>query len=510
MTRASASGENGEGRDSAVVVGGGIAGLAAAARLAEAGASVTVFEREPFLGGRAGAWTERLPSGEPYEMERGFHAFFRQYYNLRALLRRADPGLSVLAPVADYPILGPGGARESFAGLPARAPWNVAALVRRTPTLGLRDISRVSIPNALAMLSFDPERTYEAYGHLSAKDYLDALRFPPAARRMLFDVFAHSFFNPEDEMSAGELLMMFHFYFMANPEGLVFDVSRRPLSTGMWEPLGRYLAALGVRVVTGMAIDRIERAGRRWRVVAGDAEEALADAVVIAANVSGVKGLVDRSPALGDEAWRQRVAELSLTRPFAVWRLWLDTPTGPDRPAFAGTTGLGELDNISLYHAIEDESRAYAEREGGAVVELHAYALPEPVDAGALKADLLAGLYASYPETKRARIVYDRFLLRADCPAFPPGAAERRPGVTTPSPGVALAGDFVSLPFPSALMERAAASGFLAAGAALPAADRAGITTVPRRGLLSPLSRFRRAASLHGNKGHADGPVRNV
>ena len=25
-------------------------------------------------------------------MSRGFHAFFRQYYNLRALLRRADPG----------------------------------------------------------------------------------------------------------------------------------------------------------------------------------------------------------------------------------------------------------------------------------------------------------------------------------------------------------------------------------------------------------------------------------
>ena len=24
-------------------------------------------------------------------MNRGFHAFFRQYYNLRALLRRVDP-----------------------------------------------------------------------------------------------------------------------------------------------------------------------------------------------------------------------------------------------------------------------------------------------------------------------------------------------------------------------------------------------------------------------------------
>ena len=29
-------------------------------------------------------------------MNRGFHAFFRQYYNLRDLLRRIDPGLSML------------------------------------------------------------------------------------------------------------------------------------------------------------------------------------------------------------------------------------------------------------------------------------------------------------------------------------------------------------------------------------------------------------------------------
>ena len=38
-------------------------------------------------------------------MNRGFHAFFRQYYNLRALLRRADPALSMLAPVDDYPLI---------------------------------------------------------------------------------------------------------------------------------------------------------------------------------------------------------------------------------------------------------------------------------------------------------------------------------------------------------------------------------------------------------------------
>ena len=34
--------------------------------------------------------------GDQVTMSRGFHAFFRQYYNLRALLRRVDPALERL------------------------------------------------------------------------------------------------------------------------------------------------------------------------------------------------------------------------------------------------------------------------------------------------------------------------------------------------------------------------------------------------------------------------------
>ncbi|HEX5567036.1 MAG TPA: FAD-dependent oxidoreductase, partial [Streptomyces sp.] len=65
------------------VVGGGVAGLAAATALAERGVRVTVHEREPWLGGRLGGWPVPLADGSTVTMSRGFHAFFRQYYNLR-------------------------------------------------------------------------------------------------------------------------------------------------------------------------------------------------------------------------------------------------------------------------------------------------------------------------------------------------------------------------------------------------------------------------------------------
>jgi isorenieratene synthase len=450
----------------AVVAGGGLAGAAAAVVLAERGVSVVLAEREAFLGGRAGAWTDRLATGEPFEMERGFHAFFRQYYNLQSLLRRIDDTLSFLEPLDDYPILGPEGQVESFSGLPKKPPWNVVALTQRTPTLGIRDLIGVDGLAALAMLRYERGWTYGRYDDQTAGEYLDSLKFPPDARRMLFDVFAHSFFNPEEAMSAGELLMMFHFYFSGNPEGLIFDVSKRPFSKSIWGPLGEYMTGLGVDVRTGCAVSRVANGNeRRWSVALdGEAEEA--DLVVLALTVPGLQAVVAESPELDDAGFRRSVDGLELTHPFAVWRLWLDRPANPGRPPFAGTTGVGSLDNISLYHLFEDESRSWAERTGGSVVELHAYAVDPGMAEPVVREDLL--------------------LMRRDCPAFAPGSHADRPGVPTPHDGIALAGDFVRLPIPSALMERAVASGFLAANHLLaPLGVRPEpLRSIPRRGLL--------------------------
>jgi carotenoid phi-ring synthase / carotenoid chi-ring synthase len=472
---------------SVVVVGGGLAGLSAATVLAERGARVTVLEREAHLGGRAGAWPDRLTDGTPFEMERGFHAFFRQYYNLRALMRRVDPDLRCLVKLADYPVLGPDGAMESFANLPARAPFNVASLVMRTGTLGLSDLMGVSVPRALQMVSFHPERTYARWDHVTAAEYLDSLRFPPDARRMLFEVFAHSFFNPEDGFSAAELLMQFHFYFMGNPEGLVFDVVDRPFSRALFEPLVRHLEERGAQVRTGSPVRSVTAEDGRFQVHTADGDDHTADGVVLALPVPALREVVAGSAALGSPEWRAQVASLEVTLPFAVWRLWLDRPCQPDRHPFAGTTGVGLLDNISVYEKLEDESRAWAERHGGSVIELHAYGVPEGLGEPAIRRDLLAGLHALYPETRPARVVEERFLLRQDCPGFAPSSHARRPGVDTPVPGLALAGDFVRMPFPSALMERATASGFMAANRLLAAWGVRGETlwSVPTRGLLA-------------------------
>ena len=451
----------------AVVAGGGLAGVAAATVLAERGVSVVLAEREAYLGGRAGAWTEQLSGGESFEMERGFHAFFRQYYNVRSLLRRVDPDLAGLTQLDDYPILGPNGQVQSFSGLPVKPPWNVIALTRQAPTLGLLDLLKVNKRAALAMMRYERDWTYGNYDQMTAGAYLKSLNFPPDAHQMLFDVFARSFFNPGEDMSGAELLMMFHFYFAGNPEGLIFDVANRPFSSAIWKPMAGYLENFGVSLRTGCTVTRVGRGAEKpWRVEL-DGEHIETDFVVLALNVPGLQSVVAASPDLDDPGFRNAVEGLSLTNPFAVWRLWLDKPANADRKPFVGTTGVGSLDNISLFHLFEDESREWVARNGGAVVELHAYGVQPGINEESLRKDLVHAFHSFYPEFMGATVIDERFLMRSDCPAFAPGSDAIRPAVATAHEGITLAGDFVRLPLPTALMERAVASGYLAANTLL-------------------------------------------
>lgn len=475
-----------ESPQSAIVVGGGLAGVAAATVLAERGVSVVLVESEGYLGGRAGAWTDQLSSGDNFEMERGFHAFFRQYYNVRSLLRRVDPELSCLKPLHDYPILGPEGQVQSFSGLPIKPPWNVIALTKRAPTIGFFDLLKVNKRAALAMMQYQRDWTYEKYDQMTAGDYLRSLNFPPDAQQMLFDVFSRSFFNPGEDMSAAELLMMFHFYFAGNPEGLIFDVAAQPFSTAIWKPLEDYLAKLKVDVRTHCSASRVSKGSTSRWAVAVEGELLAADHVVLAANIPALQSIVAASPDLDDQSFRKSIDSLALTNPFTVWRLWLDKAANADRKPFAGTTGIGSLDNISLYHLFEDESREWVARNGGAVVELHAYGVPFDAVEQDIREDLMQAFTRFYPEFSGANILDERFLMRGDCPGFAPGSDASRPDVATAHEGIALAGDFVRLQSPTALMERAVASGYLAANTLLAPYDikPEPIYSVPLHGIL--------------------------
>ena len=445
---------------SAVVVGGGIAGVSAAVVLAERGVRVTLLEAVPQLGGRLAAWDHRIADGSVHRVEHGFHGFFRQYYTWRALLRRIDPELGFLRPIDGYPVISRDWPPEDFASLPGVPPVNLLALLVRSPSLRLRDLRHADRVLASALLEFDRVRTYERFDGTTAAELLDRLTMPDRARAVLFEVFSHSFFNREEEFSAAEMIMLFHYYFLGNPEGLGMDAPEDDHATCIWDPFTLLLDKLGADVRLGSPARELTPTPTGWSV-----DGVAADHVVLALDPGALRRLVEASPALPGKAPElvRQVAGLTTTAPYAVARYWTDRPVGAERPVFSGVSREPTVDSVTVYSRLECGSAAWAERSGGEVVELHAYAAPDGITPEQAADRMWAELGGLWPEVRDLRVADRTTRVGTDAPGFPPGSDADRPGVRTDDPGLLLAGDWVRLPFPSALMERAAVTGVLAA-----------------------------------------------
>ena len=206
---------------------------------------------------------------------------------------------------------------------------------------------------------------------------LDELRFPHDARHLALEVFARSFFADPREFSGGELVAMFHAYFVGSSEGLLFDVPVDDYDSALWAPLAAHLRGLGVDVRTGESVTALQEADHdRLTVTTTGADLGAVDAVVLATDRAPLQALVAEAPWLGDADWRDRLAAQTRAPSFAVWRLWLDRPVAAGTPPFLGTCGHGPLDNVSVLEQFEAGAAAWSRAHGGgSVVELHAYAV---------------------------------------------------------------------------------------------------------------------------------------
>ena len=457
-------------------------------------------------------------AGEPGRMSRGFHAFFRQYYNLRAVLRRTDPTLERLAPARRLPPVRAGGGADSFARIPRTPPLNLAAFVARSPSFDLAGLAAVDVEAALGLLDVDFPATYTALDGVSAADVLDRLRFPGAARHLALEVFARSFFADPREFSGGELVAMFHLYFVGSAEGLLFDVPRDDYDATLWAPLGRHLAtgwgsmcAPAARSLPSRTADDASpcctaRGGRAL---------ARADAVVLAPDPVGLRQrLVADPPGSSDAVWRGAIAVAGirsrLRRVAALARSACGTEPARRSSARAAT---GRSTTCRCSTRFEDHAARWARRAPAArsssCTRTPCPRTPTRVTCAPMRSEL----DRLYPETTGSTVVHEEWLLDRDCVLVGLDPWRSRPGVRTPDPRVVLAGDAVRCDLPVALMERAATTGWMAADrllARLGPAGPLGVGSVPRWGLLAaavtrlrgagirslPLRRSRRGAQL--------------
>jgi squalene-associated FAD-dependent desaturase len=134
------------------IAGGGLAGLAAACALSDAGFRVTLFEKRPFLGGRASSW-EHPGTGEV--VDNCQHVLFRLCTNLMEFYDRIGVA-DQIRWFDQMNFIEPGGRISVMKSSPLPSPLHTAPSFWKLSFLGTAD--KLSISRALIPLTLTTQR----------------------------------------------------------------------------------------------------------------------------------------------------------------------------------------------------------------------------------------------------------------------------------------------------------------------------------------------------------------
>lgn len=463
------------------VIGAGVAGLTSAITLARRGFEVHLYEANAHLGGKLGSWKVPLGPDESAWVSHGFHAFFPNYYNLDRFL--GSLGLrSGYQSIGEYVILGVDGAQVRFGKLASTPVFNLIALAR-AGVYRFRDVLKAPARDLFGVfLEYDERDTYARYDAVSFADFDRLAKLPPRLK-LAFNTFARAFFADEDKLSLAELIKSFHFYYLSNDGGLVYEYPVHDYEPAFLAPMRAELERHGAQLHLSTPVSALERVSGGFQV-----NGAAFDDVVLSTDTVGARAIVTNAKGLPSEV-TERFAKLEPGQRYAVLRIWTDKDVREGLPPFVITDRVKVLDAFAAYHRFEHESREWAQRHQGAVLELHCYAVPEALTAEQVRVALLDELVQFFPEVKGLTVKHESFQLHRNFTAFHLGMNAARPEVQTGVPGLVCAGDWVRLPFPAMLLEAACASGLCAANVLLTNAGLAEeqVWSVPRRGLLAGL-----------------------
>jgi squalene-associated FAD-dependent desaturase len=472
-----------------VVIGGGLAGMAAALDCADRGARVTLLEGRSRLGGLTWSFQHN-----GFSVDNGQHVFLRCCTEYLAFLGRIGASGDVELPGRlDVPVVAPPSregrprrtARLRRSGLPV--PLHLLGSLLRYPHLPVADRIRLARPvAALQRMDLDdPALDRRTFG-----DWLAEQGQSAAAINAIWDLITVPTVNlPASEASLAMAAKVFKTGLLSDPGGADIGWSRVPLGRLHGERGGAALARAGVTISTGARVAAISpirsNGGSAGFSVRTDRGSVDSDAVILAVPHEAAARLLPP----GSVANQHRLADLGSSAIVDV-HLVFDRAVSPwplmaghgspvqfvfDRTASSGlgSSGLGSsgLGSSGLGSSGLGSSGPGSAPSGRQYLAVSVSAADEllgrhPDDLTSWVASELARLL---PDAGRAKIV-DSLVTKERRATFraTPGTAVLRPDAATAWPGLAVAGAWTNTGWP-ATMEGAVRSGRAAARACLAA-----------------------------------------
>ncbi len=431
------------------VVGGGLAGIAAACALAGSGCRVQLLERRPYPGGRASSY-EHPGTGEV--IDNCQHVLIGRCTSLIDLYRR----LGVLDAIRWYDrftFLAPGGRPSVIQPGLLPAPFHSSASFLRAPAFSLAD--KLAIARGLShFLHGLPPDTDEDFAHWLDRHH----QTRRAIDRFWRPVLVSALNEDLDRISVHYAAKVFRESFLLSPQSGRMGIPSVPLSELYNHAIG-YIQARGGQVCLRTSVESLNPTPAGWQVVASG-QVFSSDAVVLALPFEGMAALL---PSLPHNAHSEELATHLAQfehSPITGIHLWLDREvTDLDHAVLLDTTIQWMFNKSRLQPTHRGAEASYLELVVSASRSLVPMTRQQIIDL------VLRELAQFFPAAASATLLKAAVVkeVRATY-SIRPGLDLLRPSAASPWPGVFLAGDWTASGWP-ATMEGATRSGYLAAEA---------------------------------------------
>jgi len=433
-----------------------LAGLAAGCALADAGYRVTLFERRPYLGGRASSY-QHPGTGEV--VDNCQHVLLGCCTNLIDFYRRTGVE-NKIRWYDQLTFLEPGGRASVIVPSALPAPLHTAPSFLRAACLDLPD--KVAI--ARAMIALMPTQPPDR-----GKTFLDWLKqhgqTQQAIERFWKTILVSALNEDLDRVSVPYAAQVVRESFLKSADAGKMGIPTVPL-TELYSKTGDYIRARGGEIQLRAGVEAFEEAVSGVGVIANGQKQPF-DYLLLAAPFDVVaRMLPDDAPGMALAHQLEKFA----TSPITGIHLWFDREISElDHAVLLDRTiqwmfhksriiefrnqeardpGAGKNGRGSYVELVVSCSRSLVERPKGEIVQLALEELKEFV-----------------PQARNATLVKSTVIKEVHATYSPaPGVDELRPPAATAWAHVFLAGDYTATGWP-ATMEGAVRSGYLAAQA---------------------------------------------